>query len=602
MTPEERLFQEAREAINKNDLPEARKLLTQLLKINHSNPEYWLWMSGVVETRKERVICLKEVLKLDPDNLLAIRGLRLADENIEDPSPKTGIREMQRDWKTSLEVVLPKTPSAAKVRGKITVWVILGILVTGAAVTGIVLGMRPRYRPDTSTVMKFSLTPPPTATTGITPSPTFEGAAPLWTLLDATFTPTPLYAATPHNRTEAYRAAMNAYYKNDWPRALEYFKQVLTTEPNSPDIQYYIGEVYRFQQSYKNAITAYDAAIKLDPSFAPAYLGKAKAQMESTPSNTKGAEENLKKALELDPQMHETLIELANLSLANGDAETALGYADQLDELLPQSALVETIRARAYLLQGDDKLALTAVEKANELDITALEVYKLWGSILQDNGRYEDSLKPLNTYLTYTENDPEAEAMLARAEYAAGDIDAALETVNKVLSADSKSVLAMITRGEIYLQQGETELAAKDFDNALLFAPRSFDANIGRARVSLLDEYPGLAFEYVKTAQEYAANERQEAVALYWRAVSLIQLDQAKIAITDLETLLSMPDNVVTDDLREKVLEAYTPLVTPTPSLTPTETSIASATPTPGKSPTVTRTPTHAPTRTPTPE
>ncbi len=601
MTPEERLYHEALEAINKNDLPEARKLLTQLLKLNRNNPEYWLWMSGAVETRKERVICLKEVLKLDPGNLTAIRGLRLANENIEDPSPPPGMRGMKRDWKTSLEIEAPKPISPAKVRGKIALWTTMAVLIVGAAATGIILGTRPRYRPDTSTAIKFSLTPPPTATTGITPSPTFEGPAPLWTLLDATFTPTPLYVITPHNRTEAYRAAMSAYYKNDWTRALEYFKQVLTTEPDSPDIQYYIGEVYRFQESYKNALSAYDAAIKLDPAFAPAYLGKGRAQLEGTPSDPEKAEINFQKALELDPQLHEALIELANVSLANGDAQAALAYIDQLEELSPQSALIETIRAKIYLLQGENKLALVAIEKANQMDITSLEVYKLWGKILQANDRYQDSLEPLTTYFTYIENDPEAEVLLAKAQFSSGDLDLALKTVEKALASNSKMISALVTRGEIYLQRGEIELAAKDFNNALLFEPRSFDANIGRARVSLLDDYPGLAFEYVQEAQKNALNQRQEAIGLYWSGISLIRLGEINPAIRDLEAVLAMPEEAVSDELREMVLEAYLPLITPTPSLTPSETAKPSITPTLGKSPSPTRTPSRTPTRTPTP-
>lgn len=596
MTPEERLYREALEAINKKDLPEARKLLTQLLKLNRKHPDYWLWMSGVVETRKERVICLKEVLKFDPGNLAAIRGLRLADENIEDPSPLPGLRSMKQNWKTSLEIETPKPLSPTRVRSKIALWAVLGVLIVGAATAGIILGTRPRYRPDVSTAMKFSLTPPPTATTGITPSPTFAGPAPLWTLLDATFTPTPLYVITPHNRTEAYRAAMNAYYKNDWTRALEYFKQVLTTEPDSPDIQYFIGEVYRFQQSYKNALSAYDAAIKIDPAFAPAYLGKGRAQLEGSPSDPEKAELNFQKALELDPLMHEALIELANVSLARQDAGAALAYVDQLEDVSPPSALVETFRAWAYLLQGQDKLALVAIEKANRLDITSLEVYKLWGKILQANDRYADSLEPLKTYFTYIEDDPEAEILLAKAHSAAGDLGLALETVNKALSADSKMISALILRGEIYLQQGDIELAKKDFNNALLLDPRSFDANIGRARVSLLDDYPGLAFEYVQEAQKNAANARQEAVGLYWSGVSLIRLGEINPAIRDLEAVLAMPMEDVSDGLREMVLEAYLPLITPTPSLTPSKTPVPSVTPTPGKSPTLTRTPTRAPT------
>jgi len=604
MTPEERLYQEVKDALTQNDLPKARQLLTQLLKINRSNPEYWLLMSAVVETRKERGICLKEVLKLDPGNLTAIRGLRLLDEDIPDPEPPPGIRSLKQDWKTSLEIAAIKPAAAPKVRRKAIAWSILGVIALALVITGIILGLRPKTRPTTYTALKFSLTPPPTETAVITPSATFEGPPPLWTLLEATFTPTPLYVATPHNLTEAYRAAMKAYEKGEWAKALEYFKQVLGTEPNSPDIQYYIGECFRFLEQYKNAVAAYDAALKIDPAFAPAYLGKARVQLQANPPDANAAEKNLKKAVELDPLMHEAILELANASLAHGDADTALEWTSQLSSSMPRSSLVETIRAQAFLLQGEYKLALDAIEKANGYDVSSLPVYKMWAEILQANERYEDSLEPLNIYLTYSQGDTATDLMLAKAYFAAGEMEEALTTVNRALSSNSTLVDALVIRGNIYLHQEEIDLAEKDFDRALALQPKSFDANIGQIRIALLQDYPGLAFEYVKVAVELAKGDREEATALYWRAITLIELGEMNSAIRDLEAVLAFPEDILPDGLRQQAEEAYLPLVTPTPSLTPTETVTPSITPTPSKTSAVTLTPTlmssRTPTRTPT--
>lgn len=607
MTQEEHLFQEAREAVKRNELEQARSLLARLLKINRSNLDYWLWMSAVVETRKERVFCLKEVLRLDPGNLLAIRGLRLADENIADPAPPPGILEQMQEWKTSLELEAAKPAAPKGVRRKVFAWSALGILVVGLVATGLILGLRPRYRPDTSPIMKFSLTPPPTATTGITPSATFEGPAPLWTLLDATFTPTPLYVATPHNRTEAYQVAIHAYVDGDWSKALEYFKQVLTDEPNSPDIQYYIGETNRFLGQNKNALAAYDAAIKLDPNFAPAYLGKARLEMKMASPDLDDAEELLRKALDLDPQLYEAILTLAQISLAKNDPVGALTWTGPLGEALPQTALVESIRAQAYLLQGENDLALSSIIKANKLDVTSLPIYKLWGEILQTAGRYKESVKPLTTYLTYAESDPEAEVMLARAQVESGDLDAALDTLNSILVSGNTIPEALVLRGEIYLEQEKFDLAEADLNNALRLNSQSSAANIGKGRIMLLQDYPGLAYEYMKTAVEIAVGDREMAKALYWRAVALIDLGEMSAAIRDLETVLAFPEGILSNNLREQALETYLPLVTPTPSLTPsaTKTPFLSFTPektyTPTRTPTPTRTTTivRTPTRTP---
>ena len=74
-TAEEKMFQEAVSAIESGNRSRGKDLLTRLLKQNQENPDYWLWMSGVVDSVKERRYCLNQTLKLDPQNKLARRGL-----------------------------------------------------------------------------------------------------------------------------------------------------------------------------------------------------------------------------------------------------------------------------------------------------------------------------------------------------------------------------------------------------------------------------------------------------------------------------------------------------------------------------------------------
>jgi tetratricopeptide (TPR) repeat protein len=41
--------------------------------------------------------------------------------------------------------------------------------------------------------------------------------------------------------------------KGDWGKAEEYFKQVLVDEPNSADVYYHLGDVYRFEGNIPGA-------------------------------------------------------------------------------------------------------------------------------------------------------------------------------------------------------------------------------------------------------------------------------------------------------------------------------------------------------------
>ena len=59
---DDKMLQEAIEAVDNGHRDRARDLLTRLLKANQTNPKYWLWMSSVVESTKERIYCLQKVL------------------------------------------------------------------------------------------------------------------------------------------------------------------------------------------------------------------------------------------------------------------------------------------------------------------------------------------------------------------------------------------------------------------------------------------------------------------------------------------------------------------------------------------------------------
>lgn len=54
---------------------EARRLLESILAADRHHEQAWLWMSGVVDTDAERIICLENVLTLNPYNERARKGL-----------------------------------------------------------------------------------------------------------------------------------------------------------------------------------------------------------------------------------------------------------------------------------------------------------------------------------------------------------------------------------------------------------------------------------------------------------------------------------------------------------------------------------------------
>ncbi len=181
---------------------------------------------------------------------------------------------------------------------------------------------------------------------------------------------------------------------------------------------------------------------------------------------------------------------------------------------------------------------------------------------------------------------------MANAYFHLEEFDKALETINQVISVNNKVENAYLLRGDIYMVQGKPDDADKNYITALQLNYRSFGGFIGKARVLLSESFAGAAYNYIEDAMDVADTPQEEAIALYWRAVALVGLDEMSAAIRDYEAFLALPRAEVPEDLRSQALAEYLDIVTPTPSAAATNTRTPGSiltfttTPSPGVTPT----------------
>lgn len=64
-------------ALHSSDNAHARTLLSEAVTLDPQSEQGWLWLSGAVETDSERVRCLQQVLRLNPQSAAALQGLRM---------------------------------------------------------------------------------------------------------------------------------------------------------------------------------------------------------------------------------------------------------------------------------------------------------------------------------------------------------------------------------------------------------------------------------------------------------------------------------------------------------------------------------------------
>ena len=613
---EDTMLREATSALRLGDKTRARDLLTRLLKTAQDNPTYWIWLSAAVDSQKERLYCLQTALKLDPQNAAAKRGLVLLGaippDDAVPPFPVTH----PRLWEEKLAVEKDKGEKGAGSASPLRrVFVILGIavLVVGLFVGGYILlrpkGTTPVAVQRTSTrrptvTITFTITTTPSFRTS---TPTFLGPTPLSFFLSSTYTSTPLYVATPHPATSraAFESGLRFLAARQYDTAIIQFNEALKIEPKAPDIYYYIGETYRIQGDYRTARDNYQQAINLNVSFAPGFLGRARANLGLNPKED--VIDDLDTAIALDPHYAEAFIERGLYRLASDPAAAEEDFRSALENA-PDSALAYLDLARAQLSLGKNSDALQSALRANQIDMTLVPVYLTLGEVYLASGKPEEAVAVLQTYVIYEPDDTNALLTLGKAYSAIGNYDSAIAAFDKIVQAKPRNAEAYYQRGEAYLNLGKTDLAEADFTKAISYDPSDFDSRIGLARVYDLQGNPDDAYVYAEqNALPLAKTDITKAQIYYWEALFLEEKGDATslewaqqrwqqlLALpADLELPASMPK-----DWRQQASGHLK--VTPTLSPTPTRNMTPTQTVTPSRTATPTRTVTPKKTVTPTP-
>gem|GEM_PF-107083 len=603
------MFQEAVQAIQEGQTERAKDLLTRLLKTDQKNPDYWLYLSAVVDTPSEKIFCLESVLKIDPANQAARRGMILLgalppDDTIQPVAPA------RRKWTAELiDEDLPKGKLARLMRNPVVR--LATILIVGLAVVGlVVLGIS--IRPQLSGMIQLRVTgtarsvseflPSATATVPSptpkvrSPTPTFSGTyPPLWTTLQATYTPTPRYVNTPHPIQEAYSIAMRRFDQGNYAEMILFMEQAIREDPNSADLHYYLGEAYRQMGEMSKALDAYQKAIQVNSGFAPAYVRRAQLQLLLTPQAR--VEQDFDRAIALDPGLAEAYLERAAYYAGIEDYARALQDLETLEALNPNDPRLYARRAQVYLSQGDVDAALEQAQKAYDLDLTLLPVYRIQAEAYLANKQPLLAFEKIDIYLRYVSDDPKAYLIQGLAAIQINKQEAAFKAMDKALALDSRLPEAYRYRGLLYLELGEGQKAVNDLIEAQRFQPNSFDINLELGRALLVARRYGDAFNQMSAVENLVKDDKQRAALYYWRGQVLEAGQNPRAAERDYQRLLDLPEGAAEAEwlefARARLLVLNPPTATPTLTATPSLTPTVTLTPTP--TPTLTGTPTRTP-------
>lgn len=205
--------------------------------------------------------------------------------------------------------------------------------------------------------------------------------------------------------------------------------------------EYLIGIAYadkRDRTSLNLALRHFNAALRSDPTFAPAWMGLASAYAD-----------------------------LAFYAFATWDrvlpqARTAIAKAIDFDR---SSALAHCVLAEIQLAQWDVGAAERTLDRAACLDANAAVVYHLSSFIQAWRGEADSALANAKRAVALAPTDIAAHGIFANALALQGDLPNAIASYSEILEIEPACRIARQGRCEVYAADGRLDLAMKDLED-----------------------------------------------------------------------------------------------------------------------------------------
>ena len=280
----------------------------------------------------------------------------------------------------------------------------------------------------------------------------------------------------------------------------------VTQFPDDPKSYVNRAEVYSrlylrdlTEQNLTNAEGDFNKALELDPNYNPAYLVRGKFYSDLGKYDLALADFN--HAIELDPDSAELYAQRGMVYFLQGNQGLATTDFVQATTLDASNSLAYLGQAHISLKNGDVASTFATLSLALETDPEFAEAYALRGALNFEEGNYDEAKTDFDRAITL--NDRLTDAYVGRAMYfeEEGNIRLATRDYTTALS-QRQSADVYLLRAELYLDQGETNLAEADLQAALMLDDTLVGAYLDLAQIEEDEEHNELSVESYSRALE----------------------------------------------------------------------------------------------------
>ncbi|MCC9136405.1 tetratricopeptide repeat protein [Pontibacter silvestris] len=342
-------------------------------------------------------------------------------------------------------------------------------------------------------------------------------------------------------------AGRRAVELENYQEAKNIYKSQLNDKKAADNAYFALGDIYLRTDKPDSAAYYFNQGIANNKKSAINYVGLGKLELER--GNKAKAEQNFEEALKQSKSKDAyvlTMIAEAYINANNAteqDINKAIGYLETARERESNSPLTNVVLGDAYLKQNNGGKAMSAYDRAIQLDDKYALAYLKRGQLYTSSRNFNEAQEALLKAIEINPNFAPAYRDLGELYYFAGQYDKALSTFKK------------------YVDMAEDTPETKAKYASFLFLTKNYDETLQQAQAVLQKDPNNLtmnrleAYSYVELKQPEKAKEAMEDYlqkageqklissdyAYYGRILN--QNNQPEKAIENMEKALSMDDS-----------------------------------------------------------
>lgn len=320
------------------------------------------------------------------------------------------------------------------------------------------------------------------------------------------------------------------------------------------------GRTYHGLSDYKNALSDFDAAIKVNAKSPLAFIGRADTYQ--TMGEDEKALSDLEEAIRLDPDQAEAYFlrskyyhhkNLTDLAVKDFDKAVTLDkvYLTRHHELRPNQHERSTIGSSLHLGKGSQRSveliehglalyragnhleAIHALTEALEDGPDCLEAFKWRAMVYMHMSSFTYAIEDLDRAIAITPGDPTLYATRAKAYLELGNAEQSINDYSKAITLSQTPPHSLFeARGLVYSRQGKSTKAIEDFDKAIQISPDATNAYLSRGLEFMVKPDPAKAIaDFTKTIDL----NKNSAVAYKFRGQAKLLSGDKPGALNDLQ-------------------------------------------------------------------